>query len=146
MRLRSPDLDLDVAVIPVGVDRSTGEMEIPDRPTVAGWYRYGPSPGQPGSAVLAAHIDSRRYGIGPFEALRRAAPGTSIEVAFEDGTSQVFVVTGRQQFGKRDLPVDELFRREGGPTLTLITCGGAFDRSLGRYEDNVVVVAEPASG
>ena len=127
----------------MGVDRATGEMAIPPDPAVAGWYRYGPVPGRSGSAVLAAHVDSRRYGIGPFEVLRRAEPGVRIEVSFADGRTAAFVVAGREQFGKRDLPVEELFRRDGAPTLTLITCGGRFDRELGRYEDNVVVVAVP---
>ncbi len=41
-------------------------------------------------------------------------------------------------------PLDELFRRDGAPRLTLITCGGPFLPESGSYRDNVVVVAEPA--
>ena len=81
--------------------------------------------------------------MGPFQRLRDAAPGTRVDVAFADGAVREFVVTGRRQYAKADLPVDELFRREGAPTLALVTCGGDFDPTLRRYEDNVVVYAAP---
>jgi hypothetical protein len=43
------------------------------------------------------------------------------------------------------LPLDALFRRDGPPRLTLVTCGGPFLPEVGGYRDNVVVVAEPVS-
>jgi hypothetical protein len=43
---------------------------------------------------------------------------------------------------KQALPLDELFRRDGPPRLTLLTCGGPFLAEYGSYRDNVVVVAE----
>ena len=33
-------------------------------------------------------------------------------------------------------------RRDGDPTLVVITCGGGFDRGRG-YTDNVIVTAQP---
>ena len=39
--------------------------------------------------------------------------------------------------------VEAIFARVGTRSLVLITCGGAFDSSTGRYADNVVVIAEP---
>jgi hypothetical protein len=44
-------------------------------------------------------------------------------------------------FAKSELPADDIFRRSGDPVVTLITCGGAFNPSIGRYEDNVVAYA-----
>ena len=46
-------------------------------------------------------------------------------------------------YPKQDLPTEEIFAREGTDALVLITCGGAFDSTTGRYADNVVVVAAP---
>jgi hypothetical protein len=46
-------------------------------------------------------------------------------------------------YAKEELPVDQLFAREGAPVLTLVTCGGAFDRAEQRYLDNTVVSAAP---
>ncbi len=52
----------------------------------------------------------------------------------------------RLQVDKDELPTQELFRVTGTPTLTLITCGGSFDRSVRHYEDNIVVRAVPLPG
>ncbi len=118
-----------------------GEMEIPGAAEV-GWYRFGSRPGEDGSAVLAAHVDYDGQ-VGVFFELAGAEVGDSIEVARADGTTAVFVVTERAQYEKSSLPFDEIFRRDGEPSLVLITCGGDFNPSLRSYEDNVVLFASP---
>jgi hypothetical protein len=47
------------------------------------------------------------------------------------------------QYPKEELPFDRIFAKAGDPILTLITCGGTFDRSLNAYDDNIVVYATP---
>ena len=64
-------------VIPLGVVADTGQMEVPDNVDEVGWYRFGPSPGQPGSSVLAAHVDLYREGPGVFYNLDRLMPATA---------------------------------------------------------------------
>ncbi|MEZ5407927.1 MAG: class F sortase [Acidimicrobiales bacterium] len=131
----------EVAVQAVGVE-PTGEMAIPP-PKEVGWYRYGPLPGGPGSAVLAGHIASN--GIdGAFRHLDRLGPGDLVEVALSDGRRLRFTVTERVQVDKTELPFDQLFARSGPPRLALITCGGEFDYDARSYRDNIVVVAELA--
>lgn len=128
------------AVIDVGVE-SNGEMEIPGASQV-GWYRFGPSPGEPGSAVLAAHIAfNGRDGV--FRDLDAIEVGDVVEVTYDDETSQRFRVTEIAQYAKDELPVGRIFAKDGAPELTLITCGGDFNRSLRSYSDNVVAYAEP---
>lgn len=127
-------------VIDVGVE-SNGEMEIPGASQV-GWYRFGPSPGEPGSSVLAAHIAfNGRDGV--FRDLDDIEVGAILEISYDDGSSQRFHVTETAQYAKDGLPVDRIFAKEGAPELTLITCGGDFNRSLRSYSDNVVAYAEP---
>lgn len=126
-------------VVSVGVEPN-GEMTIPP-PRDVGWYRLGPRPGEPGSAVLAGHIASQ--GIdGAFRHLDRLGEGDEIWVAFDDGTSLRFVVSHTFQVDKDELPIDDLFARSGPPRVALITCGGSFDYDARSYEDNVVVVAD----
>lgn len=141
-RLALPSLEVDVPVRAVG-RLPDGSMEIPGT-TEAGWYAPGPHPGAPsGSSVIAAHID---YGgqPGAFFRLRELQVGELVSVTEADGTVHGYVVTERLQVPKEQLPIDELFRRTGAPTLTLITCGGAFDTGERRYSDNIVVRAVPA--
>jgi len=131
----------DAAIIPVGV-LENGEMEIPGASEV-GWYRFGPSPGEIGSAVLAAHIayDGRN---GVFRQLDQVQKGDAVEVAYDDGTTSRFEVTEIAQYGKTDLPFDRIFAKDGAAGLVLISCGGTFNESLRSYEDNIVVYAVPS--
>ena len=139
-RIRIPSIGVDAPVIAVGIQPGINALEVPDVDRV-GWYRLGPSPGQTGSAVLAGHVDGEgRPGV--FWRLGQLAPGDRITVDYEGTGPRDFVVTGRQQVPKDELPA-ELFSRAGPPRLALITCGGAFDRTSRHYDDNVVVVAVP---
>ncbi len=140
--LRIPDLAEDAPIIAAGVEPN-GEMEIPDSVDEVAWYRFGPSPGEPGSAVLAAHVDLAGQGPGVFYDLRELEPGALVVIDYEDGSSSPFRVIARQTYLKDELPLDLIFSRSGEPVLTLITCGGDFNRSLRSYDSNVVVYATP---
>ena len=129
-------------VVPTAVDATTGELAIPDDPTVVGWYQYGPSPGQPGSAVLAGHLDWHRR-PGAFQRLGRVSLGSIVTIQYADGSSQRFQVVDNILIPKPSLPVSDVFERTGLPTLRLITCGGTFDRRTRHYRSNVVVTAVP---
>lgn len=127
-------------VIPVGVEPN-GELEIPGSREV-GWYRFGPSPRDEGSAVLAAHIAyNGRDGV--FRRLAAVELGSIITISYADGTSTTHVVTEIAQYRKEDLPFERVFAKTGPRILTLITCGGDFNPSLNAYDDNIVVYAEP---
>ena len=142
VRLRVPEVGLDVPVDPVGV-ADDGQMEIPADADRAGWYRFGPAPGEEaGSVVVAAHVDDRS-GPGAFLALADAEEGHEILVDLADGTTTAYRVTGRTTVAKPELAVDTLFRRDGDPQLHLVTCAGEWSRQTGRYTDNLVVTAEP---
>lgn len=136
-----PALDVDAPVVPVGLEPD-GSMEIPGA-TEAGWYHYGVRPGDgAGSAVIAGHVDHARQ-PGVFIELRRLEVGSEIVVTDTEGVARQFVVAERYQVDKDSLPGPELFRRDGQALLTLITCGGAFDRKQREYADNIIVRAVP---
>ncbi len=133
-------LDIDAPVSPVGID-ADGAFDLPPG-NEAGWYRFGPVPGSEGSAVLAAHVDWN--GVpGAFFNLREATSGDRLTVVYEDGSRLDFEIIRVDQYEKTELPLADLFTREGPPQLALITCGGDFDRATRSYEDNVVVIAIP---
>ena len=135
-------LRLKMPIVATTVD-DAGLMALPERPNKIGWYSYGPRPGaKSGSAVLAGHIDSRKYGIGPLAGLRRLSPGDEIVVRTADG-SVTFEVRSVQVFNKRALPLSEVFDRDGRPRLRIVSCGGAYLPARGGYQDNVVVTAVP---
>lgn len=127
-------------VVDVGVE-PTGEMEIPGASEI-GWYRWSPSPGLDGSAVLAAHIAyNGRDGV--FRRLADVAVGAMVSVGYDDGSQRDFRIVEVAQYAKDELPFDRVFAKDGEPVLTLITCGGTFNRSLNSYDDNFVAYAVP---
>lgn len=142
VRLRVDALGVDAPVDPYGID-DNGQMDVPTNVSDVGWYRYGPIPGERGSAVLAAHVDLAGQGPGVFFDLRMLEPGDQIMITFSDGSEQWFAATARTVYEKEELPLDAIFSRSGSPVLTLITCGGGFNRSIQRYDSNVVVYAVP---
>lgn len=143
-RVRLASLDAEATVVDVGVD-DQGDMEVPVDVSTVGWYRFGPGPGSPGgSVVMSGHVDDRVQGEGAFYRLSDSAPGDSVQVELEDGTVVEYVVDEVRRIAKEELPVEELFARDGPPRLTLVTCGGDFDREARSYRENVVVTALPS--
>lgn len=141
--LRMPSLDLGMRVRATGVSPD-GQMELPDDPTVLGWYRFGASPGDDGgSAVLAGHVDSLDRGVGPLATLASAAVGDRVVVMDANGSPVRYQVSSVRRIEKAALPVDRLFRPGGPHQLAVITCGGRYLPDAGGYEDNIVVIARP---
>ncbi len=141
-RIRLAGIDVDAAVVPVGVD-GRGEMAVPEDVRTIGWYRFGPGPGAAGSSVFAGHVDDRVQGRGAFYRLTDMAVGDPVQVQLADGRELRFRVSGVERIEKSQLPTGELFARTGPPRMTLITCGGEFDRAAGHFRDNVVIRADP---
>jgi len=140
-RVLVPSLDIDVAISPEGID-ADGALALPEDPEVASWYRFGPSPSSPeGTTVVAAHVDSVRYGIGPFSRLASAPTGTTVTVLGEDGQGVDYVVDRVELAPKAGIDWSRVFDREGPPRLALVTCGGDFDAGTGHYVSNVIVSA-----
>jgi sortase (surface protein transpeptidase) len=141
VELRIPAVGVRAPVVPVGVDPS-GAMEVPPDVRTVGWYRFGPSPGNRGSALLAGHVDSRLQGPGVFLRLQELEPGDVIHVRASKARWESFEVVSRNLVAKDRLPRG-IFAGGTEPVLTLITCGGEFDEEARSYTHNVVVSAIP---
>ena len=134
-------LHIDGPVIPVGVNAAS-QLDVPPDARTLVWYRNGPSPGGPGSAVIAGHLNWRGT-TGIFAKLDKIPVGATITVVYDDGSQQDFVVSAVELVSKPAVAVDGILR-EGEPVLRLITCGGEFEKAVRSYRSNVVVTAIPA--
>lgn len=139
VRISIPAIDVDAAVVPLGLDPS-GALDAPDDPDVTGWFIGGAEPGEVGRTVIAGHVDSYT-GPAVFRHLRELEEGDEILISGEDGRSVTYVVDSVGQYGKSDFPTNDVYGRSAVPALRLITCGGAFDADSKSYSDNVVVYA-----
>jgi hypothetical protein len=144
VRVTLPSIGATAAVDPVGVT-SDGRMQLPDDVGRLGWYRFGPTPGRPGSAVVAGHVDDAEQGLGALAGLQEVAVGDLVEVTDRAAATTRWRVVSRALVPKPELPLEQLFARAGPPRLVLVTCGGEFVPRERSYRDNVVVVAEPVS-
>jgi sortase (surface protein transpeptidase) len=115
-------------------------VQVPSRWEVAGWYARGTRPGDPGSAVILGHVDSKR-GPAVFFRLRELRRGDAIDVIRADGSSVRFAVERTEQYDKRRFPTDAVYYPTLTPALRLVTCGGEFDATAGHYRSNVIVFA-----
>jgi hypothetical protein len=140
VRLRIPALHVDSRLDLLDV-QDDGTIAVPGRSDVAGWYRHGPRPGQPGPAVILGHVDSRT-GPGVFVDLHTVRRGTEVRVDRADGSTVTFRVTAVSRVPKERFPTDLVYAPTLDPALRLVTCGGTFDRSRRSYRDNVIVFAD----
>ncbi|WP_253828986.1 class F sortase [Prauserella aidingensis] len=140
-----PVIDVHSSLIPLGLN-DDGTVAVPalHRPMQAGWYRYGPVPGEVGPAVVLGHVNGDgRDGI--FARLHELESGDEIRVGHDDGTVVRFRVTRVSQVPKERFPSDRVYGDTASPELRLITCGGEYDEEAESYRANVIVYAELAA-
>jgi Sortase domain len=129
-------------LVDLGLTRA-GALEVPKDAVTAGWYRLGPVPGEPGPAVIAAHVNYAKV-PGVFSRLHETAVGDTATVTRADGRTVKFTVYRVERFPKDAFPTKDVYGNTDGPELRLVTCGGDFDRAAHSYRDNIVVYARLA--
>jgi hypothetical protein len=142
--IRIPAIDVSAPVTKVGLD-ADGSVQVPplNDHNLAGWYEYGPTPGQLGASVILGHVDSVT-GISVFFYLKDLRKGDKIYVTLTNGKVATFVVDGVQKASKTSFPTHAVYGKIGYPGLRVITCGGTFDPTTGHYADNIIVYAQLA--
>lgn len=121
-----------------------GSLEVPApgrHYDEAAWYRYSPTPGSLGPAVIAGHVDSVAAGPSVFFRLGSLRPRDTVLITRADGTVAVFTVDDVRRYPKSRFPSQLVYGNTNRAALRLITCGGPFDRESGHYLDNIVVLA-----
>lgn len=133
-----PELGIDQSLIELGVlpDRT---LEVPSNGTDIGWWRSGPVPGEAGGAVIAAHVTYNGGQPAVFIDLPDLTTGAEVRIDREDGSVATYQVTEIEVVPQDEFPNEKIYRLEGPPMLTLITCGGDFID--GSYTDSVIVYA-----
>jgi sortase (surface protein transpeptidase) len=137
LELRIPAIGLSTSLSTLGLNLN-GTVQVPSDIQQAGWYRFGPTPGQTGSAVILGHVDSYR-GPAVFYKLRNLVAGDFIDVTLTDGATALFKVTSVAMYLKSAFPSQAVYASHGSSALQLVTCGGVFDPHTGHYLSNTVV-------
>ena len=139
-RIAIPRFGVDAPIVVRGVD-AQGVMETPDGPKDVAWYDFSARPGFGSNAVFSGHVDYINYGAAVFWNLKDLEMNDIIEVRLEDGTVYEYVVVAKDQVNAATAPIQEIVGSTPQEVVTLITCGGAFDASVGQYDERVIVRA-----
>jgi sortase (surface protein transpeptidase) len=121
-----------------------GELETPSGPWVVAWYRQTARPGELGNVVMGGHVDYWNIGPAVFFNLGTLEEGEEIEVTDAAGNAYDYAVEWIRAYPVAELTPGQLREIVGpteDPSLTLITCGGAFDPGRGEYLMRMVVRA-----
>ena len=142
LRLSVPAIGVSSDLLQLGLN-ADHTVEVPPlgRDSRAGWYKYSPTPGQLGPAVILGHVDSAEYGPGVFFNLGALRPGDTVMVTRADHTVAVFRVDRVVSYPKDQFPTLQVYGNTDHAALRLITCGGKFDFSTRSYESNIVAYA-----
>lgn len=127
---------------------SQGTLEVPPpgpHYNEAAWYKYSPTPGALGPAIIMGHVDSAADGPSVFYKLGDLRPGDQVLVHRADGLAAVFTVDGVRRYPKNQFPTHLVYGNTNHAALRLVTCGGSFDSATGHYLDNIVVFASLAT-
>jgi hypothetical protein len=137
--LLAPSIGVNSAFEYVGL-ASDGAMDVPKDPSKVAWYQLGPRPGERGNAVVAGHVD---WGgkLAVFWRLKELRPGDDLEIVAADDKHFPFVVRWQRWYDAGSPLVNEVFGQSTDTELTLITCGGDFDKSSRQYLSRLVVRA-----
>lgn len=136
-----PDIGVSSPLLELGL-QSDGTVAVPDlqQADQAGWYRYSPTPGETGPAVIIGHVDSKT-GPAVFFELGSLKQNDRIKVERADGQVAIFTVDNVSSFDKQNFPTEQVYGDIDHAGLRLITCGGTYDKGSGGYQANTVVFA-----
>jgi len=138
MRIPAIQVDAEIERRPV-ID---GVMSDPTGPYVVAWYGVTSKLGTGGNVVIAGHVDFAGVGPAVFARIGELAPGDLVEMTGENLKLYQYEVSWSKLFDSENAPITNLTSATDIESVTMITCGGSFDSSSGRYSHRLVVRAE----
>jgi len=134
-----PSRKLDADIYPVGLTKDNA-MDTLDSATDAAWYEDGPSPGEPGNALLNGHVHWKGT-VGTFSILKEMKAGEPVVIKYDNDTYKYFTITSIDVYLLGEVP-PSVMSLGGESRTTLITCLGDYDRKLGTSRSRVVAVCK----
>jgi len=139
--LRIPKINVNTTFeTPLGLNEDKS-VQVPKSFEKVGWYKYGPTPGEIGPAVILGHVDSYQ-GAAVFYLLGQLAAGDRVFVTRADGTEAEFEVMYFERYNQAEFPTEKVYGTVSYPALRLITCTGKYIKGEQRYTQNLVVYAK----
>jgi sortase (surface protein transpeptidase) len=145
-RLLIPAIGINAPIETVG-KTPEGLMDVPkhNRWTTVGWYKNGPNPGQMGSAVIDGHLDRDGGAPAVFWDLHKLHPNDVVSVQSKTGRVLHFKVIKVASYAPTVAPVAQIFGKNNGIFLNLITCAGVWVPEANQTSQRLVVYTQLAA-
>jgi LPXTG-site transpeptidase (sortase) family protein len=135
-----PSLGVDAPIVKVGVDTSA-QMVVPKNARDVAWLDQGEVPrGPTQNLVLAGHINYSRR-AGSFSRIQSMRAGDIVNVTL-NGKNLIYRVVWTCLFDRQTTQAARIMGYTENPSVTLISCGGVFDRRARTHNKRVAVRAE----
>jgi LPXTG-site transpeptidase (sortase) family protein len=138
-RLVIPSINVDTEIEYVGVTEK-GLMDVPKNVNNVGWFKFGPRPGEIGSAVVAGHVDNEFGKPAVFSDLSKLKRGDKLYIKDDKGINITFVVRESRVYNSGY--AEDVFSSNDGIHLNLVTCDGVWDSSKKSYTKRLVVFTD----
>lgn len=142
VHIKIPKINVNAPIDLMGIDPD-GLLESPGNPRNAGWYKFGPRPGDIGNAVIDGHYGQWASGEkSVFDDLNKLQKGDLINIEDSRGVATVFVVRELKMYDPKDDSASVFTSKDGLSHLNLITCDGAWNETTKSYPKRLVVFTD----
>lgn len=139
-KVELPTIGKRSPIVRVGIDRDN-KMVVPKNADDVAWLDQGKIPGRTKNIVLAGHVNySGRDGA--FKRIGELKKRQDIYFVLKDGKKMHFKVTWNCTFPRDTKYASQIMGQTSVTSVTLISCGGTYDRSAGTHDKRIVVRAE----
>jgi LPXTG-site transpeptidase (sortase) family protein len=125
----------------VGIDQDN-RIAVPSNVHIAGWYINSVRPGEVGLSIIDGHRDGTSIG-GIFRNVEKLNTGDNFQIEYGDGSTRDFNVVEVKQVSIEDA-YDLMYEKRDSieRQLNLVSCGGKYSKTLGTYEDRIIIIAQ----
>ena len=139
LKLKIPAIDVDANIQKIGL-KSNGDMGAPTNYYDVGWYKFGPKPGDQGTAVIIGHLDTATSPYAVFFNLDKLKQGDLVYVKNGSGETLIFKIFGSKIYQYNETP-QEVFGPTDKKQLALITCTGNWMADKKMYDERLIIFA-----
>ena len=141
VRLEIPSIGIYAPIVYVGVTPD-GAMDVPKNPNEVALYKFGPRPGEKGSAAIDGHSGYKDGKVAVFDNLYNLVKGDKIRAVDGKGKVITFVIREVRKYNP-SADADMVFNSKDGKShLNLITCTGAWDDIKKSHKERLVIFSD----
>lgn len=142
LTLKIPEINVSAKIEHLGLLKD-GTMDISNGPFNVAWYKFGPKPGDIGSAVIAGHYGTWKNGDkSVFDNLNKLHKGDQIQIEDVNNAIISFIVKESKDYDPKANASEIFDSKDGKSHLNLITCEGTWNNSIKSYSQRLVIFAD----